>query len=74
LATSASFELAILDINVKSESIPPVARILATKWPPLVFASGYATTELPEPFHDRTILQKPFVVKRRDLVIRGVVR
>jgi DNA-binding response OmpR family regulator len=74
LAESARFDLAILDINLKGESILPVAQIIEARRVPILFASGYRVTGLPEPFHDRPILRKPFAVERLDEVIRGLVR
>jgi DNA-binding response OmpR family regulator len=74
LAESAKFDLAILDINLKGESILPVAQIIEARRVPILFASGYRVTGLPEPFHDRPILRKPFAVGRLDEVIRGLVR
>jgi CheY-like chemotaxis protein len=74
LATTAEFDLAILDINLNGASILPVAGIIEARSLPFFFASGYAATGLPEPFHNRPILRKPFVIEKLDQVIRGLVR
>jgi CheY-like chemotaxis protein len=60
LAQSALFDLAILDINIAGESIFPIALIVEQRGLPLLFASGYTTSGLPEPFCQRSVLRKPF--------------
>jgi CheY-like chemotaxis protein len=62
IAQSDQFDLAILDINVAGRQIDPVAAILARRNIPFVFASGYGHHGLPLDFHDRLVLQKPFLV------------
>ena len=64
LATAAQFDLAILDINVNGDSILPVAEIVARRNVPFVFASGYGATGLPEPFRNRPVLKKPFLIEQ----------
>jgi DNA-binding response OmpR family regulator len=74
IAASEKFDLAILDINLRGESILPVARLIEARHMPFLFASGYTATGLPQPFHDRPILRKPFAVKKLDEAIRDLVR
>src|SRR5690349_11050370 len=64
LAESAQFHLAILDINVGGHNILPIAQILAKRSLPFLFASGYATTALPEPFLTCPVLRKPFLIEQ----------
>ena len=73
IAASEKFDLAILDINLRGESVLPVARLIEARGVPFVFASGYTATGLPQPFHDRPILRKPFAVNKLDEVIRELV-
>jgi CheY-like chemotaxis protein len=61
LARTARFDLAILDINVAGESIYSIALIVEERGLPLLFASGYNASGLADPFHERSILRKPFV-------------
>ena len=63
LAASTHFDLAILDVNLGGHNIYPIALAVAGRDIPLLFASGYNTSGLPEPFHDRPILRKPFQTK-----------
>jgi CheY-like chemotaxis protein len=60
LAKTAEFDLAILDIDIAGDSVAPVAEIVEGRGVPIVFCTGYATTGLPAPFHDRRVLRKPF--------------
>jgi CheY-like chemotaxis protein len=64
LAKTTDFGIAILDINVGGQRIEPVAELLHNRHVPFVFASGYGAPGLPEKFRDRTVLQKPFLVKQ----------
>ena len=73
IAASEKFDLAILDLNLRGESVLPVARLIEARGVPFLFASGYAATGLPQPFHDRPILRKPFAVKKLDQVIRELI-
>jgi CheY-like chemotaxis protein len=73
LATTTQFDLAILDININGDEIFPVAKIIAGRNVPFVFASGYGARGLPEPFLDRTVLQKPFLVEQLRQAIETVV-
>ena len=64
IAKTSDFGIAILDINVVGQRIEPVAEILHDRHVPFVFASGYGAAGLPEQYRDRTVLQKPFLVKQ----------
>ncbi len=55
-----SFDVAILDVNVAGEPITPVAEALADRGAPMIFATGYGASGVPEPFRGRPVLQKPF--------------
>ncbi len=60
MAKAGEFDLAILDVNLNGQTVSPVAEILAERGLPFVFATGYGERGLPERFHDRPTLQKPF--------------
>jgi CheY-like chemotaxis protein len=59
-ATTAEFDIAILDVNLQGQTIAPVASALAERRLPFVFATGYNEHGLPEGFRDRPMLRKPF--------------
>ena len=47
LASTAAFDVAILDVNLEGQEVFPVAEILASRNLPFVFASGYGHSALP---------------------------
>lgn len=72
-ARNAQFHLAILDINIAGDSILPIALIIEERGLPLLFASGYGSSELPAPFHTKTIMRKPFIVAELGKAIDGLL-
>jgi len=54
------FDMAILDVNLAGERSFPVARRLAERGVPFMFATGYGTLGLEEPFRSAFTLKKPF--------------
>jgi DNA-binding response OmpR family regulator len=74
LALSAQFHLAILDINLAEESIYPIALIVEQRGLPLLFASGYGSSGLPEPFRNRSVLRKPFLKEELRRAIDALFR
>ena len=62
LEKSATVEaaVAILDINLGGEPIFPVATRLRERGIPIIFASGYGASALPEEWRHCTTLPKPF--------------
>ena len=63
LAETAQFDLALLDINVGGVSVGPVALAVERRGLPIVFVSGYQTTGLSPPFHQRSVLRKPYTIE-----------
>ena len=66
----AELDVAILDVNVAGEMIFPFARRLAERNIPIVFATGYGRSGLPDDFNDYPILQKPYTT---DDVAQGLI-
>ncbi len=70
---SGSFDpdVAILDVNIAGEPIFPLAQQIAERGIPIVFATGYGRSGLPEEWHQRPILQKPYTIEdvSRSLVL-----
>ena len=60
LAQSTDFDFAILDVNVNGKVISPVADLIKARNRPVIFATGYGSSGLPEEYRDRPALQKPF--------------
>ncbi|MGH6770738.1 MAG: response regulator [Xanthobacteraceae bacterium] len=59
-ATTATFDIAVLDVNLNGESTGPVADALAARGMPFIFVTGYGTHGLPPAHRDRPTLKKPF--------------
>ena len=62
-------DVAILDVNVGGTPVFPLAELLVEAGIPLVFATGYDRSGIPEEWHHRPILQKPYTA---DDVQRGL--
>jgi CheY-like chemotaxis protein len=56
----ASFNVAIVDINLNGESSIPIIEALVGACIPLVVATGYGSRGLPPQLGELPILQKPF--------------
>ena len=65
LARTADFNVALLDINLNGRQSFPVADVVRARGLPFLFATGYGSRIVPEPYRDAPILQKPF--SREDL-------
>ena len=59
-ADGNDFDLAILDVQLGRDSSKPIAEALETRKIPFAFASGYGADGLPDGFHGRPFLMKPF--------------
>ncbi len=62
---SLSFDVAILDVNLRGQQTFAVARALLASGHAIVFATGYAAPTVPPELRNVPILQKPF--QRQDL-------
>ncbi|MBM1172232.1 response regulator [Microvirga arabica] len=60
LAREADLDAAIVDINIGGVQSYPVADVLCSRGIPVIFATGYGSSVLPERFKSCPILQKPF--------------
>jgi DNA-binding NtrC family response regulator len=60
LAREAEIEAAVLDINIGGQHTFSVADILQARGIPVIFATGYGSSALPERFRSTPILHKPF--------------
>ena len=60
LARTASFDVAVLDINLNGQQSFPVADVIRARGLPFLFATGYGSRILDAAHKDVPILQKPF--------------
>ncbi len=58
------FDLAILDVNLKGESVWPVAAALRDRGIPFVLASGGHVEPPPAEFADIPMIEKPYTIDR----------
>jgi CheY-like chemotaxis protein len=59
-ARSLAFDVAVLDVNLNGRQTFDVARCIAQRGIPFVFATGYGAASLLADFQGVPILQKPF--------------
>lgn len=55
------FDVAILDVNIGSDPIFPLADVVRERGVPVIFATGSLPDSLPERFADCPVLEKPYV-------------
>jgi DNA-binding response OmpR family regulator len=53
-------DIAVLDANLRGDSVAPVAMALQQRGTPFLFVSGYERVYLPESLPDAPLLSKPF--------------
>jgi CheY-like chemotaxis protein len=73
-ARSASFDIAILDVNLDGRHTFPIAEALAARGSPFVFATGYGASRLPDGLKDVPVLQKPFQQHDLERALLSAVR
>jgi DNA-binding response OmpR family regulator len=60
LVAEPGCDVAVLDVNLGSETSGPIARKLRASGTPFVVVTGYSTDSLPPWFHDAIIVTKPY--------------
>jgi len=73
LAHGDSFDFAVLDINLNGRQSFPVADLLRKRGLPFVFATGYGSRILNEPYLDVPVLQKPFSLEELRRALAEIV-
>src|SRR5262245_18330051 len=72
-AENATFDIAILDLNLNGLEALPVADLLAKRGKPYVFATGYGEQGLPMQYRQQLTLRKPFQLEGlRDTLARAL--
>jgi CheY-like chemotaxis protein len=71
---AVSAAVAILDINLGGDPIFPVATRLLERGIPIIFASGYGATTLPEEWRGRPTLPKPFTASQVEEALGRAIR
>jgi CheY-like chemotaxis protein len=73
LASDATLDAAILDVNVGGAVVYPVADLLRGRGVPIIFATGYGAGELPSCFRNDPALSKPFSYEALAEALRSVL-
>ena len=73
LATNASFDLALLDVNLAGELVFPVARILRDRKIPFLFSTGYGGPPLEQEFREAPAIGKPFSIDQLSEKLRTLL-
>jgi two-component SAPR family response regulator len=73
-AATVTANIAILDINLAGDPIFPVAERLVARGIPIVFASGYGASTLPEEWRNRPTLPKPFTSRQVEEAIAAALQ
>lgn len=75
LATGASFDVAILDVNIGGEVSYGVAALIEERGIPFIFATGYGSPSAEEGRSGATVVHKPYrVAELRDAVDAALCR
>ena len=70
---NGEFDLAILDVNLKGESVWPVAAALRNKRIPFVLATGGHVDPPPAEFASVPMIEKPYTIDRVTPIIEAVL-
>ena len=70
---TGGFDLAILDVNLKGESVWPVATALRANGIPFVLASGGHVDPPPAEFADVALIEKPYTIDRVSPIIAAAL-
>jgi CheY-like chemotaxis protein len=61
LASSEIIDAALLDVNIRSKRVDPVAAVLKSRGIPVVFATGYGRSNADE---SAVVIEKPYTQER----------
>lgn len=67
-------DLALLDVNLGSEMVFPVADRLEQAGIPFLFATGYGRGGMPVRWNGRPVIQKPFAIEALERAIGAALR
>jgi DNA-binding response OmpR family regulator len=60
VAESGTFDLAVLDVELRGRDVFDVAGVLEARGIAFIFVTGYRQAHLPEKYRNRPIVAKPF--------------
>lgn len=68
-----AIDAALLDVNLGTQKIDPVADLLAERGTPFLFTTGYGDAGVPPMHIGRPILQKPFHFEELSAALRSLI-
>ena len=71
---TSDFDIAILDVNLKGESVWPVASALKARGIPFVLASGGHVEPPPSEFANIAMIEKPYTIDRVSPIIEAALK
>ena len=71
LVEEERFDAALMDVHIRGERVFPLCDLLAAKGIPFVLTSGYADWHMPEKWHGRPRLQKPYSSDQIEQALRA---
>ena len=76
MAKESELEGAVLDIDLGTERVWPLARLLRAAQVPIILATGFSSAEVPEEFWNAPLLPKPVRKSqlRNALLAAGIIR
>ena len=63
LANSEGIDAAVLDVNIRSERVDPIADLLRARHVPIVFATGYGTSAVGKG-GNHPVIEKPYTLEK----------
>lgn len=66
-----AIDAALLDVNLGTQKIDPVADLLAERGCPFIFTTGYGRSGIPASHAGRPVLQKPFRMDDLATILRS---
>jgi DNA-binding response OmpR family regulator len=60
---SESFDVAVLDVNVRGEAVFPIAYLLVERGIPFLFSTGYGQGAIPQDLANHPAITKPFSIE-----------
>lgn len=69
-ATSLTFDVAVLDVNLNGRTSYPIAQVLMDRGCAFIFATGYDASHVPPALDGAPVLHKPFMRRELERALR----
>lgn len=71
---AGTFDLALLDVNLRGETVFPVADVLLEQGVPIVFTTGYGAQGIREDLRAHPIVSKPFAADQLARALQSALK